>query len=210
MPWHLQRAEARFLATALRQAMVVARSCQMAADPDAFLSPGAGAFLVRSALQQGGDARWADEHVRPGPPPPEPDLPPIDRVRLQRILKDCERAPAAWEFDLFHASAIIDDGERRPYFAILTLTVDHGEGFVVHSQVSEPPCDGGLMREQFLAAMQAAHAIPAKVLVRNARVRDAILPIASMLKIKAEECPFLEALETVKALLDAAMACEGE
>ncbi len=207
-PWYLERAEARYLATALRQSLEVAHSCRAAADLEAFLRPAAGVLLVRSAPRPG--EGFTDEHVRPDPPAPEADHPPVDRVRLQRILKDCERVRATWEFDVVHSPVIIGDGEERPYFALLALTVDHAEGAVVCCQVKEPPHDAGLMREQFLEAMHAARAIPAKVRLRGTRALLAIEPIAGVLKVDVEECADLEALETARGLLDSMMNSQGE
>lgn len=198
LPWRLTGGDARFLATALRQAIPVALRLQE--DADAVVPDEAEGFLVRVAGGSGGP--WQDRRLVP-PPIVREAPPPGDQLRVRRLRDRLHRQAAEWECDYYHSPAIIDDGRHRPYFASSFLVVDGRSGMVLQAEMGEPPLRPAVLQEQFLDAIEKLGVIPTEVRVKRGLVHDALAPLAGGLGLNLRRTPTLPALDPASASLAA-------
>ncbi|MBI2219049.1 MAG: hypothetical protein HYU51_17320 [Candidatus Rokubacteria bacterium] len=198
LPWRLSGAAVRFLTVSLPQAVHVAG--RLRDDPEAVAPDRAGRFLVR--VTDAACALWHDQRLAP-PPPVREAPPPVDELRLRRLLGRLHRDAVRWECDYYHSPAIIDDGERRPYFASLVLLVDQQSGMVLHMELGEPPLRPGVACNQFLDALERLGTIPQTVVVKRGLVHAALADVAKGLGLSLQLEHALPALDAARSALAA-------
>lgn len=202
-PWHIDGAEARFLAIALEQGS--AACARVGRDLD--LRRDAGTLLVRRPVE--GGVGWQDTRVRrparPAPPP-EPPEPAIDEDRLKRVALSCPKSSDLWECGQFQLPAKVGDSGERPFFPQAFLIVHSGSGAILHAGIDRPPFALKFVQAEFLATIERLGAVPVTVAVADARVRRALGPAATRLGVRITMPDALPAFDIARAGLEQHMA----
>lgn len=134
-PWHLEAAEARFLALALEQLLDVAPRIQ--ADEDLLDPYDDDRYLVRVARREGANLTWEDQIIEiPEPEDPVVDVP-MDAGALEH-LQSLPLEDLVLEVDLFWLPAPIGERGQRPYYPYVLLVVDSREGFILGQELLPP------------------------------------------------------------------------
>lgn len=202
-PWFLTGPEARFLTTALHQAMNVAERFQN--QPDLLPEPNPeGPYLVRSPVKRKGLVEWRERRRKPGPlimpgPPLGPLAADVDPQRLQRLKSPSLVTDGALEMDFFLSpGAVKGDSDERPYFPFLLLAADPGSGLILGTEISKPGEVAEDMAEQFLSIVEGLQMLPAKIAVAQPEAEVILRPIASHLGVEVVLVRRLKAVEAAR------------
>jgi hypothetical protein len=200
-PWYLTADEARFLTLALQQAREVC--LRFKEDPTLFDPPREELWFVRVSEETEEGISWKDAWLEPAPLEEE-ELPPvpIDELRLARLKKAAHFMPAIWEMDFFLSpSAVQEKRGERPYYPYMTMTVDHGSGFIFGTDLASPGTHLERFPERFLALVERLKRLPVELWVKKEEAYDLLEPITSRLGIELYLVDELEALEDARAAL---------
>jgi len=202
-PWFLTGPEARFLTTALHQAMNIAQRFQQ--QPDLLPEPNPqGPYLVRSQAKRKGLVEWRERRRKPGPlimpgPPLGPLAADVDQKCLQRLKSALLVTDGFVEMDFFLLpGAVKGDSDERPYFPFLLLTADSGSGLILGTKISKPGEVAEDVTEQFLSIVEGLQMLPAKIAVAQPEAQIILDPIASHLGIKVVLVRRLKAVEAAR------------
>ena len=197
-PWFVTRDEALFLTAALQQATDVAK--RFNEDEDLLTPPEEDLVFTRIPAAEGKGARWRDDWVRPEPfERDDPEFPPVEAWRLERILRNSSRSPATWEVDFFYLPTPVREG-GRPFFPMVFLMMDHKEGVGLDTWLVPPWEFSAVCRERVLDFIERVQALPSRVLVRRQEAAAMLEPIASALRVKLR---LVKNLGQVRAFRDA-------
>lgn len=99
-PWCMTKDEALFLTAALQQATDVVK--RFKENGDLLTPPEDDLVFTRIPSTEGKGRTWRDDWVRPDAfEREEPELPPVETERLDRILRSSSGSQTAWEVDFF-------------------------------------------------------------------------------------------------------------
>lgn len=208
-PWYLTADEARFLTLALQQAREVCLRFQE--DPALFDPPDEELWFVRVPEEMEEGLSWRDAWLEPAPLEEE-ELPtvPIDELRLARLNKATPLKKAIWEMDFFLSpTAVQDKRGERPYYPYLTMSVDHGSGFIFDTNLASPETYRAELPGRFLALAERLKTLPAEIWVKREEAHDLLEPITSRLGISLYLVDELEALEEARAAFGRFMGLPG-
>jgi len=200
-PWYLTADEARFLTLALQQAKGVC--LRFREDPTLFDPPREELWFVRVPEETEEGLSWKDAWLEPAPLEEE-ELPtvPIDELRLARLKKTAQFMEAIWEMDFFLSpSAVQEKRGERPYYPYMTMTVDHGSGFVFGTDLDSPGSHLERFPERFLALAERLNRLPVEIWVKKEEAYDLLESITSRLGIELYLVDELEALEDARIAL---------
>jgi hypothetical protein len=197
-PWFLTAGQARFLTTALQQAIDVAK--QYENDPTLLDPPEEGLYLVRVPVQSAAGLIWNDKWLAPKELPARPRaIPEIDEPRLQRIKKSIKVRQGVWEGDFFLAPTPIQEVKgERPYYPYTMMWVDRSSRMVFPPEIASPSQYRAAWPNHFLSVIEQAQGMPREIHVSQQETYDLIEPIASSLSIKLKRNQRLSALEDVR------------
>ena len=140
LPWRLTAKEARFLTTALRQAIEVAP--RFAADNTLLDSPEPGeVFFVRIPQVEKTRLTWTNEWLEPAPIEVEDtSLDQLEEFTLKSLRKSLSTRDATWEVDVIPGPIIGDENDpnNRPFIGRVFMCVDQASLFVLNSSVNGP------------------------------------------------------------------------
>jgi hypothetical protein len=197
-PWYVTKEEALFLTVALQQATDVAT--RFNEDDDLLTPPEQGLVFTRVPAAEGKVGSWRDDWVSPEPfERDEPEFPPVDTQRLDRILRNSSRSPTTWEVDFLFFHAPVREG-GRPFFPMMFLVMDHKQGVGLDTWLVPPWEFFAVCRDRFLDLLERVQALPTRILVRRQEAATMLQPIASALRIKVR---LVKALGQVRAFRDA-------
>lgn len=204
LPWHLTAAEARFLTTALQQALAVALTFKQ--DQRLLDSPKPGElFLVRVRDGAERDSVWKEEWQKPAPFEVEYDeVAEVDNARLQRIKNTASFYEGTWEVDSFSGPMIIGnrkDPKTRPYLARVLLCVDRDSGFIVDSLVAGPSGFLETFTGHFVEILDQSETLPKNIAVRKTELADRLAPIANQVGMRLEITRPLRAVDHARRAL---------
>jgi hypothetical protein len=200
-PWYLTADEARFLTLALQQAREVCP--RFREDPTLFDLPNEELWFVRVSEETEEGLSWKDAWLEPALLEEE-EIPtvPIDELRLARLKKAAPLMEAIWEMDFFLSpSAVQEKKGERPYYPFMTMTVDHGSGFIFGTDLASPGTYLEEFPERFLAIAERLKRQPIEVWVKKEDAYDLLEPITSRLGIELYLVDELEALEEARTAL---------
>jgi hypothetical protein len=201
-PWYLAPEEARFLAVALEQALVVAR--RVYDEPD-LLEPSddeGDEYLVRVPTDEG----WINEWLVPEPAAP-PAMPQPDRPRLAQVRENLPKANTALEVDLFPVPQYVKEKEDpRPFLVYSFLIVDGGSGMILGTEVllakAGYPAMWAEAQVGLLALIERLGGVPEIVAVRDQRVADIVAPVVAGLGARLIISAVLPALDEARAAFE--------
>lgn len=204
-PWFLTGPEARFLTTALEQAVqVCARLLDGSLDlPDR--EPD-GEHLVRMPEKSDDGWEWRDTYARPAPTPPETITPPaVDPVRLRGLRDRLPQAKeATFELDWFWMpTVILDAPDGRPYFANVILATDADSGMILGADTAQAGERDAHLVDVLLGIVEQNGVRPARVRVRRERTHALLAPVGKALGIRVTRVQRLEAVEPALAQMRA-------
>jgi hypothetical protein len=202
-PWFVTPEEARFLSTALEQALDV--TPRVKEDPDLLESPDEEKYLVRVQTEKG----WEDTWLVPEPFPLH-QLPAVDSRRLISIREGLSRHRFTLQADLFAIpSQIKEKGDPRPYLPYVLLVVDADSGMILATDlfVAKPSLDAVWAQAQagFLGTITRIGSIPRRIAVPDQRLYSLLTPIARGLGSQLHLSQRMPALDEARALLEARM-----
>ncbi|MFQ6058216.1 MAG: hypothetical protein ACE5MB_04955, partial [Anaerolineae bacterium] len=200
-PWYLTADEARFLTLALQQATEVC--LRFEEDPYLFDPPQEDLWFVRVPQETEQGLSWRDAWLEPAPLEREEFVTvPIDEFRLARLKKAATLMQAIWEMDFFLSPTPVQDKRgERPYYPYMTMTVDHGSGFIFGGDLVSPETYLAEVPERFLALAERLKRLPAEIWVKKDEAYELLEPITSRLGIRLYLVDRLEALEEARAAL---------
>lgn len=200
-PWYLTADEARFLTLALQQAREVCLRFQE--DPGLFDPPQEGLWFVRVPEETEKGLSWRDAWLEPAPVEREEfAAEPVDELRLARLRKAAPLKRTVWEMDFFLSpDAVQEKRGERPYYPYLLMSVDHGSGLILGTDVLSPETYRPEFAERFLRLAERLTWLPAEIWVKKEEALDLLEPITSRLGIRLYLVDELEAMEEVRAAL---------
>lgn len=197
-PWYVTRDEALFLTAALRQATDVAK--RFRENGDLLTPPEEDLVFTRVPAAEGDVGSWRDDWVRPEPfERDDPEFPPVETRRLDRILRNSSRSPTTWEVDFFFFPTPVREG-GRPFFPMAFLVMDHKKGVGLDTWLVPPWEFFAVCRGRFLDFLERVQALPSRILVCRREVATMVEPIASALRIKMG---LVKTLKATRAFKDA-------
>lgn len=211
MPWMVNGRQARFLATALRQAVDVAR--RFKEDEKLLLPPEEDAFLVRAARKSGKDKEpvWEDLWLTPVfEKQTEAPVISLDEARFQKMMKKVKKAPGAWEIDFFYIPTIVREGDERPFFPYLCMCADRGSGMILDSTIARHSEHGNEFRQFLMGMFEEQGAFPSEIHISKEEVATVIGPIAARLKIKLKRQKTLKQVEAARRAMFDTLGREPE
>lgn len=195
-PYELSNGEARYLLSALQQAIHVAlrfKNDEMVLDP-----PKNGQLLVRSPVTQGNSTEWKDVWMKPpANKKEEVQLLPVDELLIQRINKTLKKTKHTWEFDSFYVPAVVKE-EPRPFFPRMFLFADHSAGIIVHQWVSPPETAISTFQENLLRFFEENKVSPKRVLVGERKHLTMLEPVCLKLGIDLKVVNSLDVIDDFK------------
>lgn len=201
-PWFLEAEEVRFLAHALDQLTDVAP--RFREDPSLLEPPGDESYLVRVPRREGTALVWEDRVMEV----PPPELSPIQVEVDVSALEELERLPksGSWlEMDLFMFPAPVREGEARPYFPYMLLTVDTESGMILGNELlkPEPSLEAmwGSVPASAADGLIAVGMVPEKVTVGSELLFELLQPLAESAGFEIEQSQVLPTLHPVKEYL---------
>ncbi len=198
LPWLVSPSEASYLATALEQALFVAKA--LLETPDLLGAARAKQGYVR---ERGPDGHWRAVWAQYPPPPPKPPHALADPLRVERLRKDMALFAGSWEVHLASLPVTLTDAER-PYYPRMLLCVDHQSGFVFHSDIV-PSYEGqAKLQDRFLEMLETAQMRPREVRLKSPDLKEVLEPLAARLGIVVRRVKRLPALEEALAALEGA------
>ncbi|MEA3459854.1 MAG: hypothetical protein U9R11_04175 [Chloroflexota bacterium] len=199
-PWYLTADEARFLTLALQQARQVCLRFQE--DPALFDPPQEGLWFVRVPEETKKGLSWRDAWLEPSPLEEELPAVTIDELRLARLKKATPLAQAIWEMDFFLSPTAVQEKKgQRPYYPYLTMSLDHGSGLVLGTDLASPGTHLAKFPERFLSLAERLKRLPAEIWVKKEKAYKLLEPITSHLGINLYLVDELEALEEARAAM---------
>lgn len=188
-PWLITTEEARFLTTALQQAIDVATAFR--ADPDILpqVLPGT-EILVRCSRPAGKTSNWEDVLVVPEPPAPEPlpQEPTAQELQRAKELLKLPLVPSVIEVATRVQHEPVQEGPNdRPFFPMMGVFLDAAQGLALGfslSRIDEAPLS---LREKVLEAIEQRAGRPAALITNNDRVWSALLPLSLEMQIPLYE-----------------------
>jgi hypothetical protein len=198
-PWYLSAWEARFLATALREALSMVE--RVREDHSLLPDPRKqGQFLVRGVDAAGGTPGWKDEIRVPQPFSTRLRVAAPDRARVERLAADLPRTNGVVEFDcsILH-DGVWGDEEDRPYFPALILAADAGSGMILRMEMVHPDAATEAIAEQFLNLLDTSRKLPARVVVQNDETSAVLSPVARRLGIRITRARRLPAIDAARS-----------
>jgi len=136
VPWYLTGAQARFLTTALQQAIDV--STRFKKDEKLLEHPSRDHYFVRVPGKQGESIVWQDEWLVPLPPEKEDSrVMHVDETILGRLKKAKSQRKGTWEIDFFYLPVPISEKGERPYYSFMSLMVDHDSALIFNFQLEK-------------------------------------------------------------------------
>ncbi len=191
-PWHLTSEEAKYLTTALCQAINV--SLRFKANPKMFVSKNK--YLVRVQMK---DGEWGDILAEP-PPLKKKELhpKPVGVKRLETINKVILQRQGIWETDFFYSPNAIQEKNERPHYPLTILWVTRHSNFILDCQLTESnPLDE--LPERFLKLTEKIKCLPKEIRVKKEEIFKILQPITSYLGITLTKVKKLEELEEAQA-----------
>jgi hypothetical protein len=197
-PWFVTNTEARFLTTALVQAIDVA--LRLKEDPQLLTPPRKGHYLVRVSEQRANGPHWSDQWLAPAPIKPEAvALPRPDELRIQRVKQTITARQGAWEADYFRAPTPIQEHKgERPYYPYMSLWVDRPSGFIMHTDMTPAPEYRAAFQNQLLELVERSRFLPKELYVKQPEAQALLASIAAQLGIKLKSARSLPMLDEAR------------
>jgi hypothetical protein len=127
---------------------------------------------------------------------------PVDELRLARLRKEAPLKRTVWEMDFFLSPGAVQEKRgERPYYPYLLMSVDHGSGFILGTDMLSPETYRPEFAEGFLRLAERLKWLPAEIWVKKEEAFDLLEPITSRLGIRLYLVDELEAMEEVRAAL---------
>src|SRR6185503_10135660 len=178
LPWRLSAKEARFLITAIRQAIEVGTRFEGDNAMLDFPKPGE-IFFVRTPQEQRAGLSWSDKWLEPGPIEVwDTSLDQLEEFTLKSLRKSLSTCDATWEIDVIPGPIIGDENDpnNRPFIAQVFMCVDQASMFLLNSEVNGPEDSLSFVRRELIATMGEITTIPGRVWVRKREVFDQLQP----------------------------------
>jgi hypothetical protein len=124
----------------------------------------------------------------------------FDDAQLSLVLSAKLKRGGVWEADVFESPAMARDadGEYRP---LMTMIVNQADGLVFSSRLfgrAYPAQDA--LGDDWLSVIAQSRALPQQLLVREAKIAQALEPLARKLGVEIVEAP-LNALSAARRTL---------
>jgi hypothetical protein len=188
VPWHLDGTEAELLLDALPRLTALGAAVRPLYEEDEVPLADGFAFWPKDRAL-GEPLRREEVDWRRLSVPPEPAPKPFAADEpTEDALKRLAQAPAlVLEVDAFAGREAIAEGER-PWFTKMGVAVEGQSGMIAGMEMGTSPDEPLEMiaGRALLAAMHALHARPRAVRLRQARMRQALEPLADRLGIRLE------------------------
>lgn len=143
-------------------------------------------------------------------PSREKPVPPADEVRIQR-LKKRPSSTETWESACFWIPALTKEGDKKPFFPLMAIWVDHSSGFVLEHALGTPSQGiTGVLQESFLELLEKANGLPEKVMVMSDKAMQILAPITGPLGIRLKKSKKLQMLQEAVNEMMAAFSGPGD
>ena len=218
LPWHLMPDEERFLTVAIEQAMEVALRFK---DDRGLLAPGRRSarrflrspreFLVRVPKRIEAGWAWEDTYAAPAPlkKAAVPEAP-LDQERLQRITESAAPTDGVLEIAWFYGpSGVKGEGDARPYFPAIILTVDQASGFIFDTQIVAPTERAASIVEAVLHLTEEMGRLPGEIQVSQEETLTLLKPVTAALGIRLRSVRRLKSLDAARDELFSFLALRG-
>jgi len=194
VPWYLTWAQARFLTTALLQAIDV--SMRFKKDKNLLEHPSRAHYFVRVPIKQGENIVWQDEWLVPLPPKKE-DHPviPVNETILKRLEKAKVHRKGTWEIDFFYVPAPTWEKGEKPYYPFMSLIVDHDSAVIFNFQLEKRDVVLTNFPSKFIEFLEKTKFMPGRILVKRDEVSRILEPLAAKVGIETSLVESLPALE---------------
>ncbi len=196
VPWHVTGAQARFLALALEQALMMAQRYRE--DP-ALLPcvPPGGAYLVWTRQD---DGEWTEERRVPEPLGAADDSPAqevtVDTERLRQLKETLPITRGVLEMDFFLSpNALQDEDGGRPFFPLILMAAEQDSGLIVGNDLSRPDTVAQDFGEMLLTILENVQMLPVRVETSHAETQAYLEPFAGPLGVQVFLVPHLRAIQ---------------
>ena len=161
MPWFLNEDEARFLTTALEQAVGV---CLRVRDEGLDLLRGDAMGLILTRYYHNGG--WLDEWRKPRRPErPTRSTELADELRMRCLRLEPAKGDNSWELGCFLVPAAIQSESERPHYPTCIMAVDRELGLIIGFQLLGPLPSVSEQQEAVVGILEQAREIPLEVRV---------------------------------------------
>jgi hypothetical protein len=144
----------------------------------------------------------------PGPAPIE--VADLDEERIRRIAAECKKSETILEAERFFAPGIIGKKNERKMCMHPTIIADANSGFLYHSEFGMPgESRAATVSRALLAAMEAAHLVPAEVRVKETGLGTGLAGLGSALGFEVRTVKNLPAVQEAKRFLIEAISKGG-
>ena len=161
VPWFLNEDEARFLTTALEQAVGV---CLRVRDEGLDLLRGDEIGLILTRYYH--DGGWLDEWRKPRRPErPTRSTGLTDELRARCLRLEPAKGDNSWELGCFLVPAAVQSGSERSYYPTCIMAVDGELGLIIGFQLLGPLPSVSEQQEAVVGILEQAREIPLEVRV---------------------------------------------
>jgi hypothetical protein len=137
---------------------------------------------------------WRDAWLEPAPlEREEVAAQPVDERRLARLRKAAPLKRTVWEMDFFLSPGAVQEKRgERPYYPYLLMSVDHGSGFILGTDMLSPETYQPEFAERFLRLAERLKWLPAEIWIKKEEAFDLLEPVTSRLGIRLYLVDWLE------------------
>ena len=205
-PWYLTAPEARFLATALEQAVEVAG--RLSENPRLLPVPEPSPkdkYLVRVLEQTASGPQWRDTQQTPAPVPtdlPAPHLEQSDQDRARHLGETLPRTDGVLELDFFPMPQAVQDARNeRPYFPTIILLADERSQMILGTEMTRSNDVTSAAVRKLLEVSEQLGGLPARVTVQRPEVEAMLAPVTKLLRVPLKRVRRLKAIATARGEL---------
>jgi hypothetical protein len=198
-PWHIEPAEARFLALVLEQVLEVTPRVKQ--QPAILEAEGETDYLVRVAQKEGVGLVWRDEIMTIEPPGPLELTIEIDPQLIDSVRR-LPRGKFKVEADFFMLPGMVGDRNERPYFPYMLMMLDTTHDLIISAELLSPvPSLEQMWGQVGVAALRElvkVGSIPAEIRVRENLLYGMLMPFAQELGLKIKQVSRLPLLDRAR------------
>jgi len=199
LPWHVTEGEGRLLLYCLRAVNVFCATTRDEELDEFWQKKDVYPLVVQGRPDQEYQVSLV---AAPSPGPAPVEVPDLDEERIRRVVSECKKTETILEAEHFFAPGIIGQKNERKMCMHITIIADAKSGFIYHTEAGMPGESGAaIVSHALLAAMQAAHFVPAEVRVKETALGTGLAGLGSAVGFEVRTVKKLPAAEEAKSCL---------